>query len=183
MIGKKIYLRILEREDIPLTQKWINDPEISRAMGYLPTKSLANQERWFDLQTNDQSSYVFAVCLKENEQHIGNVALGRIDNISRNASFSIFIFDGQHRNQGYGTEATILCLEFAFDRLNLHKVYLRTSPTSAAAISMYGKVGFQEEGVQREQNFNNGAYEDKILFGILRSEFKKSNVKNQLLGK
>ncbi len=175
MIRDRIYLRILEREDIPHTQKWVNDPEISRALGYLPTKSLANQERWFEKQTEKQSSYVFAVCLKQNDQHIGNVALGRVDNVSRNASFSIFIYDEQHLNQGYGTEATSLCLDFAFNRLNLHKVYLRTSPRSTAAIRVYEKLGFKQEGVQREQYFINGIYEDKILFGILRSEFIDTN--------
>ncbi len=172
MIGKKIYLRILEKSDIINTQKWINNPEISSIMGYLPNKPLIQQEHWYDSIINDPSRDIFAICKIDNDEHIGNVALGNIDFISRNAALSIFIIERINRGKGYGTEALILLLDYAFNRLNLHKVYLRTSPNFIEAISVYRKLGFIEEGRLREHYFCNGIYQDKILFGLLREEFQ-----------
>jgi hypothetical protein len=63
MIGEKIYLRTLEASDIPNTQKWINTPEISEIMGYLPVFSLVNQLEWFRSITNSKDRFIFAICL------------------------------------------------------------------------------------------------------------------------
>jgi RimJ/RimL family protein N-acetyltransferase len=172
MIGEQIYLRILEKSDIYNTQKWMNDPEMSNVMGYLPNKPLLQQEQWYESILNDSTRDIFAICLIDNDEHIGNAALGKIDFISRNASLSIFIFDTENRGMGNGTEAIILLLDYAFNRVNLHRVYLRTSPHFIEAISVYRKLGFKEEGRLREHYFSNGNYQDKILFGILREEFR-----------
>jgi len=182
MIGNQVYLRILELSDIVTTQRWINDPEISEIMGYLPVKSLKQQEQWYQTLVNDNTRYVFAICLREKDQHIGNVALGNIDYVNRNAMFSIFIYDKQYRGRGLGLEATHLILDFAFDRLNLHKVYLRTSEEFAAAIKMYEKMGFVKEGVMREQSYFAGKYRDKILYSMLENEYRRhyqQNVSNR----
>lgn len=179
MIGKNIYLRILEASDIKNTQKWINDPTISSIMGYLPIKPLVQQELWYTNLINDPSRIIFAICKIENNEHIGNIGLGKIDSISRNASYSIFISTKENRNSGFGTEATKLLLEFAFDRLNLHKVYLRTSPNFVEAIKMYQKLGFKQEGVLREQYYCEGKYYDKILFGILKQEFNSNRTQGK----
>ena len=176
MIGERIYLRILEKTDIPTTQKWINDPEMSAIMGYLPTKSLLNQEKWYDSLVNDDTRYIFAICLIENNEHIGNVALGRIDYISRNAMYSIFIYEKKYRQNGYGSEATRQMLSFAFNRLNLHKVYLRTSPVFVDAIKMYERLGFVREGILREHHYDDGKYSDKIIYSMLKHEYEKNQL-------
>jgi diamine N-acetyltransferase len=171
MNDKKVYLRILERDDIPRTTKWINHKEISDIMGYLPVLSLENQLDWYEKIKNDKSRFIFAICLKEGDEHIGNVALGNIDYISRNAMFSIFIFDRKYRSGGLGTEATRQCLDFGFIKLNLHKIYLRTSETFIEALKMYEKLGFMKEGVLREHYYSNGKYTDKIIYSILKREY------------
>jgi RimJ/RimL family protein N-acetyltransferase len=83
MKGNICYIRTIEKNDIPLTQKWINDPDISEIMGYLPVMSLENQLDWFDNIKNDKSRFIFAICLNENHEHIGNVGLGNINYIHR----------------------------------------------------------------------------------------------------
>jgi len=171
MRGKIVHIRILEKSDIPLTQKWINDPEISDIMGYLPVLSLENQFDWFDKIKNDKSRFIFAICLNEDGRQIGNVGLGNIDYINRHAMFNIFIAERENRGKGIGLESTILVLSFAFSRLNLNKIYLQTSERFSEAIKMYTKIGFSQEGVLRQHYFTNGKYEDKILFSILKEEY------------
>lgn len=172
MNESRVYIRILEKTDIPTTQKWINSKEISEIMGYLPVLSLENQYAYYDKLKNDNSRYVFAICLKSNDLHIGNVAIGNIDFINKHGMFSIFIYDIKYRYGGYGTESTLLLLDFAFFRLNLNKVHLRTSPSFKSAIKMYEKIGFVQEGLMRQHYYCGGNYEDKIIYSILKSEYK-----------
>lgn len=172
MIGQNIYLRILEETDIPLTTKWINDPEISEIMGYLPVKPLASQEQWYKSIANDNSRYIFAVCDKLTNEHIGNVGLGNIDYVHRHCMFNIFLVKRENRSRGIGTEATRLLLNFAFGKLNMNKVHLRTSARFIEANKMYLRLGFVNEGVMRQHYYTNGAYEDKIIYSILKSEYE-----------
>jgi len=171
MRGNQIFLRILEKTDIPRTQKWINNPIISEIMGYLPVLSLENQLEWYDSIKNDRTKFIFAICLLRNNEHIGNVGLGKIDYINRHCMFNIFIADEKNRSRGIGTEATKLVLKFAFDRLNMNKVYLLTSERFIEANKMYLKLGFKKDGELREHYYTNGKYENKIIYSILRSEY------------
>lgn len=175
MFSKKIYLRILEESDIPLTTKWINDPQISDIMGYLPVKSLYSQLQWYRNSLQKDDRYVFAIIDLKTHEHIGNVGLGNIDYVHRHCMFSIFIAEEANRSKGIGTEATHLILKFAFEKLNMNKVYLRTSERFVEAINMYLKLGFVKEGVMREHYYTNGIYEDKIIYSLLKSEYINNN--------
>lgn len=171
MKKQMIYLRILEETDIPTTTKWMNNPEISDIMGLIPAFSLHNQLEWFKKNDSDKTRYVFAICNNSDNQHIGNVGLSSIDYINRNCMFSIIIFDTRNRGKGAGSDATKLALDFAFNRLNMNKVYLKTSEKFIEALKMYQKLGFVKEGVMRQHRYTNGKYENKIMLSILKSEF------------
>lgn len=173
MKRKSIYLRPIEEGDLKRLHEWLLDPVIGEIMGYLPF-SFRQQQDWFKTTLNTDRKFVFAICRVSDDQHIGNCGLGNIDYINRNAMFSIFLYDKSDRGRGAGSEATRLTLEFAFRRLNLHKVFLKTSDYLVEAIEMYKKCGFKEEGRLREHEFKQGRYVDKLMFGILRDEFVTS---------
>lgn len=174
--GSSVYIRILEEEDIRRTHRWINTEEIINIMGFHYPKCYTNQIDWFNNSVkNNNSKFIFVICLKETDEHIGNVALGNIDYINRNAMLSIFIYEEKHRGKSYGQQAVYLILKFAFKNLNLHKVYLRTTSTYSYAINFYKQLGFKEEGYFKEHEYKDGIYVDKIYLGILKADFLKYN--------
>lgn len=174
MENKDIYIRILEETDIAQTTKWMNTPEISDIMGYLPVQTLAEQLNWFKDLSRDKSRYVFAICSKADNKQIGNVGLGNIDYINRHCMFNIFIVNTDNRSKGLGTQTTQLALDFAFKRLNMNKVYLRTSAKFIEANKLYQKLGFMQEGIMRQHYYTDGVYEDKIIYSILKSEYENT---------
>lgn len=175
MKGKIINLRILEKEDIIQSQKWISNPIIADIMGYLPVFSLMHQFDYFDKIYKSNSTFIFCIIDNTTGKHIGNVGIGNIDYISRHCMFNIFIGEESNRKKGVGTEATMLILNFAFNTLNINKVWLKTSYRFIQAIKMYENIGFVKEGVMRNHYYTNGNYEDKIIYSILKSEFKFEN--------
>ena len=172
-----MFIRPLEQEDLPRVKEWLNSPEISRIMGYLPVLSNHEQLLWFEGIKKLRSAYVFAICSGEDGLHIGNVGLGNIDYVNRHAMLNIFIADKAHRGKGRGREAVCQLLDFAFNRLNLNKVYLQTSPAFVEAIKLYEKLGFVKEGAMRQHYSCGGSYSDKLIFSMLRSEYYDSECK------
>ena len=90
---------------------------------------------------------------------------------SKHAEFGIWIEDKKVWGQGYATEATSVVLKFAFERLNLHKVYLTVDADNLGAIRSYEKSGFKKDGILRDEVYNNGQHVDRIMISILKHEF------------
>jgi RimJ/RimL family protein N-acetyltransferase len=169
-----VFLRPLELSDIPRTSSWLNTDFLGEVMGYMP-HSLEHQVEWFKQATRDESRYIFAIC-DANTNHIGNISLGNISYIDRNGSLALFIADVGNRRKGYGASATKLILNFAFERLNLIKVNVRTSSVYPGALEFWQELGFEQEGVLRKQKFQFGEYQDKYLLAKFRNLSAQGNV-------
>ena len=76
------------------------------------------------------------------------------------------------RGLGHGAAALRLLVEFGFTRRNLRRLHLEVTASNTGAIGSYRKVGFVEEGRQREHNWVRGQYEDEVTMGLLRSEWR-----------
>lgn len=111
--------------------------------------------------------HMFLVC--RDETPIGSVFLVHVDLEGRNAELGYWITPDEQGN-GYATEAAELCLTYAFDELGLHKVWARTVTDNDASRRVLEKLGFQQEGVFREQWWGFGDYVDECRFGLLESE-------------
>jgi diamine N-acetyltransferase len=174
MIGEKVRLRPIERDDLPRFVEWFTDPEVRRhLLVYLPF-SLAQEERWFeDLQGRLERQEMLVLAIETTEGvHIGNLGLHAIDWKNRNAELGILIGEKAYWNQGYGTDAIRTLLGLAFREMNLHRIFLRVDADNARGIRCYEKVGFQQDGTLRDAVFKEGRYLDQYVMSILRAEFE-----------
>lgn len=173
IVGERVRLRAIKRDDLPRFVEWFSDPDVRRYLDmYLPF-SLTQEERWFEhLQERMEKREVVMLTIEtEDGAHIGNISLFDINWKDRHAELGITIGDKDYWGQGYGTDSIRTILGLAFDSMNLHRVFLRVHEDNARAISCYEKAGFREEGTLRESVFREGVYLDMFLMGILASEF------------
>jgi diamine N-acetyltransferase len=174
IVGKKVRLRPIEREDLPRFIEWFSDPEVRRhLLVYLPF-SLAQEERWFEgLQERlERQEEVLLAIETADGVHIGNVGLHAIDWKNRNAELGIAIGEKAYWGQGYGADAIRTLLGLAFREMNLHRVFLRVDADNVRGIHCYEKDGFRREGTLREVVFREGTYHDQYIMGILKQEFE-----------
>lgn len=171
-----IYLRRLEKTDLERTWHWVNQPEIYNAIGILAPVSATAQQRWYEELDKSDSKIVFAVCLRDGDQHVGNVSLDQIDRRHRHARLAIFVAEPDHRGQGIGTRAMRLLIAYAFDFMNLNRLYCKTTAGNPAVISFYERLGFVVEGRLRKHEYIAGQYVDKIMLGLLRSDVAGEDV-------
>lgn len=132
--------------------------------------SRAEEEGWFEALLQDDSRRIFAIETEEGS-HIGNIGLGDVDWRNRKAALGIAIAEKEYWGRGYGTDAVMTLLDFAFNEMNLHRVHLSVFEFNRRAIRCYEKCGFRHEGREREAFFRDGRYHDSLLMGILREEF------------
>ncbi len=199
ILGKRIRLRAVEREDLPTFLRWINDPEVKQGVGvYLPL-SMADEEDWYDgvrKRSPDERNLVIEVRQpielsnlpgdKEPSPEkgldeagwmmIGGCGFFNLDGRNRCAEFGIMIGEKRCWNQGYGTDTVRLLVSHGFNTLNLHRIYLRVLENNPRAIRAYEKVGFILEGRQRQAEYKDGRYVDLLVMSILKDEFKEPDI-------
>lgn len=102
---------------------------------------------------------------------VGGASMFGFDSFARHAEVGIALLP-EARGLGIGTAAITQLVEFGFVRRNLRRIHLQAIASNTAAIRAYEKVGFVVEGRQRQHAWVRGAYEDIVLMGVLRSEWK-----------
>jgi RimJ/RimL family protein N-acetyltransferase len=170
--GKKVLLRPPRREDIESWLVWMNDPEITRFLcnraiyGYTRKQE---EEFYESIQNPGRSDAVFSADTLDG-LHIGSVGLHAINWEWRKAELGILIGRKDLWNKGYCREMMQLAVRFAFDRMNLHRVYLYVSCRNTGGIKCYERVGFKREGILRQSRYYDGEYSDDLVMGILKGE-------------
>lgn len=177
LVGKKIYLSPISAEDAEQFVEWLNDFETTDYIGRSHQSMTLAEEKEFLERKKEEEAFFSIVTLKENKL-IGNISLNSIDHVHRRATLGIFIGDQESRNQGYGTEAVSLMLEYGFRYLNLNNIKLDVFEWNERAMACYKKVGFKEYGRRRKCQFLNGKYYDRIEMDILAEEFQEEYIQN-----
>ncbi len=172
--GNKVRIRAVEQTDLDEIMKWVNDPEVidNLLMRYPMSRYL--EEKWMEkaLDTSDMREKTFTIETKDGV-YLGGIGLHKINWENRNAEVGIVIGKKEYWGKGYGTDAMLTILEFAFTHMNLHRVYLEVYDFNTRGIRSYEKCGFKKEGALRDDRYSRGKYHDTIIMGILKEEFEK----------
>ncbi|CAB3713453.1 GNAT family N-acetyltransferase [Paraburkholderia rhynchosiae] len=172
MSNDMIFLREIERGDLPTINAWRADKALVGLLGgafrYVGAEV---DSKWFDTYLCSRAGNVrLAVCLASTKEVVGVTYLLGIDWVNRCAEFSIQIGSQPAWGRGIGEAATRLTLEHAFDDLNLRRISLTVLASNTRAIALYEKVGFRTEGLLREAVFKGGKYVDVIPMAILATD-------------
>jgi RimJ/RimL family protein N-acetyltransferase len=174
--GERIWLRPLERRDLPAYVAGINDTEVGGWAGYSFPFSVEMSAHWIDEiqeRMGKGMGYFFAVCELGDDRFIGTTWLKDVNTYHANAELAIYM-DRDHIGAGWGTDAQRVLLEFGFHTLRLERIYLTVDAENARAIRSYEKVGFKTEGVMRRSWQMRGKLGDSLLMAILRDEWQQA---------
>lgn len=174
--GERCYLSPVQLSDAEAWTKWMNNLDVTVPLGdeaYVPYSLEKMQAEAADAIERQQ--HVFSIVDCAADRLIGRCLLFAIDSINRSAMFGILIGEKEYWDRGYGSEATRLLLDYAFNLLNLHSVMLGVFGFNERAIRSYEKVGFKVIGRRREARIIAGKAWDVVLMDILEEEFRQLN--------
>jgi [ribosomal protein S5]-alanine N-acetyltransferase len=153
--------------------RWLNDPEINK---YLETRfSVQTQDtiKMYVRQMNRASNQIFlAICLEENDHHVGNIKFSDIDWNHKRAFLSLIIGEKGLWGRGFATEAIELMVRYGFETVGLNKIEPCCYDANKGALRLFKKTGFSVEGELRET----ALFEDNLIsviwFGLTRREWQ-----------
>jgi RimJ/RimL family protein N-acetyltransferase len=112
----------------------------------------------------------FAIERKQDGQLLG--AIGLHSNRDHRYAEMGYWIGGPYWNQGYCTEAAGRSLQYAFEKLGLHRVQARHFSRNQASGRVMQKIGMQREGTLRQAVLKWDRFEDLELYSILKSEWE-----------
>jgi RimJ/RimL family protein N-acetyltransferase len=172
--SKRIKLRAIEESDATAYFNWINDPETNFWRGLYPPISTDNALAEIKvLKQNDSTKFTLSI-VDSDEKLIGIVGLRRICTRSRRAEIWIYIGEKNFWSKGYGQEALSSLVDYGFDEMNLHRIWLECNPEFTQAVRCYEKVGFEKEGILKDGYYRRGQYRDTMMMGLIRKHGRVS---------
>jgi ribosomal-protein-alanine N-acetyltransferase len=126
--------------------------------------------RMYKSEMRQGVTYSFLIFRAADDVLLGGITLSNLRRgVAQTATLGYWI-GLPHARQGYMSEALLAVLEFAFQRLGLHRVEAACLPTNEASRRLLLKSGFREEGYARQYLRINGRWQDHQLFAVLRGD-------------
>lgn len=172
IVGKRVVLRAIEREDLLKLQQWANDPEVQQALSgwHFPT-SMEDQQKWFSSLSCTSINQRFMI-ESSDLGAIGTINLVSIDWKNRNAFCGFMLGEKTCHGKGYGTDAMMAIMRYAFDEIGLARLDGDMVENNSHSLHVCTKkCGWIVEGRKSHGYFRQGKYWDKIIMGITSHQY------------
>lgn len=166
----EISLRDIKIEDTEKILQWRNNKNVKKNFCNQENLTAERHINWYNSKIMTGKVKQFIIIDKEENLEVGSIYLRDIDLINKKAEMGIFIGEDKKRGKGIGTASIHLIVQYAFEQLKLHKVYLRVFSNNIPAIKSYTKVGFKQEGIAKDDILlPNGEYQDIMFMSIINN--------------
>lgn len=168
--GKKVGLRAVEKSDLQQLRDWRNLESFRKNFREVRELNMLSQEKWYEklnLSTND---FMFTIVDLSTNEVIGACGLLYINWIIRSADFSFYIGKDELYidEQGYAEESAKLLIDYGFNQLNLHKIWMELYDFDELKINFFkDKFLFIVDGILRDNCFENGKYWNSLIISLL----------------
>jgi RimJ/RimL family protein N-acetyltransferase len=164
--GEKIYLRPVEESDLEDLVTWLNDQSVSSGLLRNWPMSQYRAKLWYENRKDTLKVLTYAICLRSGSKSIGFIEITDIHWVHQVGELWIFIGDKAQWGQGLATEALLLMSDYAFKTLGLRKLHIKVRDDNEAAVKLYQKCGFVQEGRFIKEYLAEGRYIDLLRMAI-----------------
>jgi RimJ/RimL family protein N-acetyltransferase len=137
--GKNVNLRIVEKENLPLLLKWINDPGFFGEYNPLEQETMVEMEKSYDTAHPDRKRFFVE---KKDGTNIGVIGVfpeGDLWEVG-------FALVSGERGKGYSTEAVTMMVDYLFLSRDLVRIQSRVDPRN-----MVSSIFAREDWLQKRR--------------------------------
>lgn len=165
--GKRLLLRELTPRDVSEDYiRWMNDSAIVEFMesrfNIYTRKSLID---YVEAIQKSENYLFFAIIVKEEKKHIGNIKLGPINPHHQIGDIGVLIGEKNYWGKGFAAEAVTLISDFVLHQWNLFKVTAGCYSNNIGSRKVFEKSGFTIEAIRKNQYQYKEERVDELLFG------------------
>lgn len=169
----RIYLRMLEPQDLQFLSKVENNPEfwtISQTTQPFTNYTLSQyiEQAHQDIYESKQQRWV--ICQQQTSTIIGFIDLFDFDIRNSRVGLGIVIADKNDRKKGYATDSLELILSYIFNHLFIRQIFVNILTDNTASIKLFSKFGFQLAGVKKDWIRENNLYKDEAIYQLIRKD-------------
>ena len=79
-----------------------------------------------------------------------------------------------HQGHGYVKEALQTIIAWGFREVQLNRIEAQVHPENARSLALLAKLGFLQEGHQREAGYWAGRHHDLLQYALLKSQWRSA---------
>lgn len=151
---------------------WLNNPEVYRFLETGGNYTIVDLQGYLKEVTEKEDMLFWAIHLKENNKHIGNIKIDPINRKHNHGEYGIMMGDCMEWGKGYGKEASKTIIDYCFNELKLRKITLGVVERNTAALNLYKHLSFEIEGVYKKHGFYEGEYLDIIRMALFNTQYE-----------
>ncbi|MEZ4939380.1 MAG: GNAT family protein [Saprospiraceae bacterium] len=169
----RLFLKKLTPEILAHLFQHYKEAEIMAMLG------LRNQEEFIREKAKSQGGYTtydrtmvaFLLVLKSSNETIGRCGFHNWYAQHSRAELGYALTKAEFKRMGYMREAVQAVLQYGFEVMGLNRIEAFIGPNNIASKSIVTKYGFTQEGHLRQHYAVDGAFEDSIVYSLLKQEF------------
>ncbi len=138
----------------------------------------ADVQAFVQMQVDNQKveprhKFQLVITLKTTGELIGNCGV-RMDTPEAVQADIGYELAPAHWGKGYATEAAGMMVHYGFTELKMHRIWAGCTAANTGSAHVLQKLGLQQEGRLRENEYYKGRWWDTLIFGILYEEWAAS---------
>lgn len=151
---------------------WLNDAQVNRYLEISKPYSKKQLEDYLLAAEGNEHLLFWAIHIRENGKHIGNIKIDPIDRYHGLGEYGIMMGDRCEWGKGYASEASKAIIEYCFKEQHLRKISLGVVEENTSAVELYKKLGFVVEGVYKKHGLYNGHYCDVLRMALFNPAYE-----------
>ncbi len=170
----RLILRRFADSDLPALFAYRNDPEVARFQNW----SVVTETELKDFIQSQKPLqpgmpgkwFQFAIELKSTNELIGDCAL-KVNREDAHQAEIGFTLARRHQGKGFAAEAVSALLDYAFAKLELHRIIAITDCANVSSVALLERLGMRREGHFLQSIRNKGKWRDEYQYAILCDEW------------
>jgi len=160
-------LRPMSTSDLLTVLSWRNHPAVRRYMFTKHEISPEEHARWFERASLDVSRHL--LMYERGQNPLGFI---NIHEIGPGGIADWGFYAAPDAPKGTGRFLGQAALQYSFRHIGLYKLCGQALAHNERSIRFHLDLGFQQEGILRQQHFDGEHYQDVVCFGLLAYDWQ-----------
>ncbi len=167
----RLFLRNISPGDADFILKEFSDPAVTRylfdADPFHSIGEAAGMINWYNDGVLDHNRWV--IIGKETGARLGTCGFHIWDRRNNRVEIGYDLLP-EYWGKGYMSEALPVALNFAFNDMEIHRVYATTYVANLRSQKVLERLGFAREGLLKDFFYFQGKYYDQFLYSLIKQD-------------
>lgn len=162
-------IRLMSEQDLELVFQWRNHLDVRMFMYTQHKIAFAEHKCWYESCSKNDNKHLLIFEINGNPLGFINISRFSLGGV---ADWGFYV--APDAPKGTGRQLGCAALSYAFGTLDLHKLCGQALLFNEPSIGFHKSLGFQQEGILRDQHFDGEKYYSIVCFGLLSCEWSSN---------